>query len=155
GVAGAAGGAAQGGRAGPAAAVHPGADGQPLRRAGRRVGLRPALRGGAPGGPGPGVAAAGGGAADRRGGAPRAGGTARPGGGRADMSERGLTPLRIGTRGSPLALWQARYFADRLGPLAAPGGVELVLIETEGDRVRDRALSQIGGDGLFTKEIQT
>jgi hydroxymethylbilane synthase len=65
-----------------------------------------------------------------------------------------MKPLRIGTRGSPLALWQAGYVADRLRPLADPRGVELVLIETEGDRVRDRALSAIGGDGLFTKEIQ-
>lgn len=65
-----------------------------------------------------------------------------------------MNPLRIGTRGSPLALWQARHVADLLRPLAAPRAVELVLIETEGDRIRDRALSQIGGDGLFTKEIQ-
>ncbi|MGL4552393.1 MAG: hydroxymethylbilane synthase [Gemmataceae bacterium] len=59
--------------------------------------------------------------------------------------------LRIGTRGSPLALWQARHVQALL---AGPRPVELVLIETEGDRVRDRALSQIGGFGLFTKEIQ-
>src|SRR5262249_26596114 len=65
-----------------------------------------------------------------------------------------MTPLRLGTRKSPLALWQAHHVAGLLGPLAAPRPVELVLIETEGDRVRDRPLSQIGGDGLFTKEIQ-
>jgi hydroxymethylbilane synthase len=64
------------------------------------------------------------------------------------------SPLRIGTRGSPLALWQARHVAERLRPLAAPRSVELIPIETAGDRVRDRALSQIGGDGVFTKEIQ-
>jgi len=63
-------------------------------------------------------------------------------------------PLRIGTRGSPLALWQAHYVADRLRPLAAPRPIELVEIQTTGDLVRDAALSQIGGDGLFTKEIQ-
>jgi hydroxymethylbilane synthase len=63
-------------------------------------------------------------------------------------------PLRIGTRGSPLALWQAKHVAGLLRPLAAPRPVELVEIETVGDAVRDRALSQIGGDGLFTKEIQ-
>src|SRR4051794_37873814 len=63
-------------------------------------------------------------------------------------------PVRIGTRSSPLALWQAHHVADRLRPLAAPRPVELVLIETTGDQIRDRALSQIGGDGLFTKEIQ-
>ena len=65
-----------------------------------------------------------------------------------------MNALRIGTRGSPLALWQANHVAELLRPLAAPRAVDLVLIETEGDRVRDRPLSQIGGDGLFTKEIQ-
>jgi hydroxymethylbilane synthase len=64
------------------------------------------------------------------------------------------SPLRIGTRGSPLALWQARHVAGLLRPLADPRPVELVEIETAGDRVRDVALSQIGGDGVFTKEIQ-
>ncbi len=63
-------------------------------------------------------------------------------------------PLRIGTRGSPLALWQARHVAELLRPLAAPRAVELVEIETAGDRIRDVALTQIGGDGVFTKEIQ-
>lgn len=65
-----------------------------------------------------------------------------------------MNPLRIGTRGSPLALWQARHVADRLRPLAAPRAVELVKIETSGDRFQDTALTQIGGDGVFTKEIQ-
>lgn len=65
-----------------------------------------------------------------------------------------MNPLRIGTRGSPLALWQARHVADRLRPLTEPRLVELVEIETVGDRVRDVALTQIGGDGVFTKEIQ-
>ena len=65
-----------------------------------------------------------------------------------------ISPLRIGTRGSPLALWQAEYVAGRLRPLAAPRPVEMVLIETSGDVVRDLPLSQIGGDGVFTKEIQ-
>src|SRR5437763_295479 len=70
------------------------------------------------------------------------------------VEDRRMKPVRIGTRGSKLALWQAQHVAERLRPLAGPRSVELVLIETEGDRVRDRALSQIGGDGLFTKEIQ-
>ncbi len=64
------------------------------------------------------------------------------------------TPLRIGTRGSPLALWQANHVAGLLRPLASPRPVALVEIETAGDRVTDVALSQIGGDGVFTKEIQ-
>jgi hydroxymethylbilane synthase len=64
------------------------------------------------------------------------------------------SPLRIGTRGSPLALWQARHVAGLLRPLVELRPVELIEIETAGDRVRDAALSQIGGDGVFTKEIQ-
>jgi hydroxymethylbilane synthase len=65
-----------------------------------------------------------------------------------------MNPLRIGTRGSPLALWQANHVAGRLRPLAGSRPVELVEIETAGDRVRDVALAQIGGEGVFTKEIQ-
>jgi hydroxymethylbilane synthase len=65
-----------------------------------------------------------------------------------------MTPLRLGTRGSPLALWQAHFVADRLRPLAAPRPVELIEIQTSGDVVRDVPLTQIGGDGVFTKEIQ-
>jgi hydroxymethylbilane synthase len=65
-----------------------------------------------------------------------------------------MTPLRIGTRGSRLALWQAAYVADRLRPLIGPQTVELVEIQTAGDQVRDVPLAQIGGEGVFTKEIQ-
>jgi hydroxymethylbilane synthase len=65
-----------------------------------------------------------------------------------------MTPIRIGTRGSPLALWQANHVADRLRPLTAPRPVELVIIATAGDQVRDVPLARIGGDGVFTKEIQ-
>jgi hydroxymethylbilane synthase len=64
------------------------------------------------------------------------------------------SPLRIGTRGSPLALWQARHVADLLRPLAEPRPINLTEIETAGDRIRDLALPQFGGDGVFTKEIQ-
>ncbi|WP_119460629.1 hydroxymethylbilane synthase [Rhodospirillaceae bacterium SYSU D60014] len=67
-------------------------------------------------------------------------------------------PLRIGTRGSPLALAQAREVRERLiaahADLAAPGAVEIVPIKTTGDRVQDRPLSQVGGKGVFTKEIE-
>jgi hydroxymethylbilane synthase len=66
------------------------------------------------------------------------------------------TPIRIGTRGSPLALAQAEETRDRL--MAAHGlpreVFEIVVIKTTGDRVQDRALSEIGGKGLFTKEIE-
>ena len=69
-----------------------------------------------------------------------------------------LRPLRIGTRGSPMALHQAGLVRDRLRAahpdLAAEGAVELVAIRTTGDRVQTRLLAEIGGKGLFTKEIE-
>ena len=61
--------------------------------------------------------------------------------------------MKIGTRGSRLALWQANFVADALRPLT-PGPVELEQIQTSGDRVRDVPLAQVGGIGVFTKEIQ-
>ena len=63
------------------------------------------------------------------------------------------TALRIGTRGSPLALVQAREVAARL--LAAHGvAAELKIIKTSGDALQDRSLADEGGKGLFTKEIE-
>lgn len=65
--------------------------------------------------------------------------------------------LKIGTRGSTLALAQARELADRLvsahRDLAEPGAIETVVIKTTGDAIQDRPLAEIGGKGLFTKEI--
>ena len=62
--------------------------------------------------------------------------------------------VRIGTRASKLALWQANE-VKRLLEAAHHGiEVELVLISTQGDRVLDRALALIGGKGLFVKEIE-
>ena len=65
-------------------------------------------------------------------------------------------PLRIGTRGSPLALAQAHEVRGRL--MAAHGlpeaAFEIVVIRTTGDRVQDRPLSELGGKGLFTREIE-
>jgi len=65
-------------------------------------------------------------------------------------------PLRIGTRGSPLALVQARTVRTRLA--AATGvneaAIELVVIRTSGDAIQDRPLAEEGGKGLFTKEIE-
>jgi len=66
-----------------------------------------------------------------------------------------MTQLRIGTRGSPLALAQAEETGRRLKQ-AWPdlaGAIEIVVIHTTGDQIQDRTLSQIGGKGLFTKEI--
>jgi hydroxymethylbilane synthase len=64
--------------------------------------------------------------------------------------------LRIGTRGSPLALAQAHEVRDRLAAAhgIAPESIELQIIRTSGDRIQDRPLSEVGGKGLFTKEIE-
>ena len=66
-------------------------------------------------------------------------------------------PVKLGSRGSPLALWQANAARDRIAGrwpgLADPGCLEVVTITTQGDRVRDRPLAELGGKGLFTKEI--
>jgi hydroxymethylbilane synthase len=65
-------------------------------------------------------------------------------------------PFRIGTRGSPLALAQAREARDRL--MAAHGlpeeMFEIVVLTTKGDRITDRSLAAIGGKGLFTEELE-
>lgn len=64
--------------------------------------------------------------------------------------------VRIGTRGSALALWQAEDVRERL--CAAHGfdsqHVEICVIKTSGDRIQDKALREFGGKGLFTKEIE-
>ncbi len=62
--------------------------------------------------------------------------------------------LRIGTRGSALALWQARHVADRIRALPGSPEVELVRIKTEGDRILDSPLSAVEGKAFFTKEIE-
>ncbi|MFZ5791301.1 MAG: hydroxymethylbilane synthase [Pseudomonadota bacterium] len=71
---------------------------------------------------------------------------------------RAETILRVGTRGSPLALAQAHELRRRLAAaheaLARPGAIAIEIIKTTGDRVQDRALAEIGGKGLFTKEIE-
>jgi hydroxymethylbilane synthase len=61
--------------------------------------------------------------------------------------------IRIGTRGSPLALAQAKMVRDALVEQHA-GAIEIVTIRTSGDRIQDRPLSEAGGKGLFTKEIE-
>ncbi len=62
--------------------------------------------------------------------------------------------LRIATRESELALWQARHVAERLERLPEVEAVELVPMTTKGDRILDRTLSKIGGKGLFIKELE-
>lgn len=63
--------------------------------------------------------------------------------------------MRIGTRGSPLALAQAHEVRDSLAARhrVDPASIEIVVIRTTGDMIQDRALSESGGKGLFTKEI--
>src|SRR4051812_8964654 len=65
--------------------------------------------------------------------------------------------LRLGTRGSPLALAQARKVAAAIETAQRwpEGYVELVTVKTTGDKVQDRPLSEIGGKGLWTKELDT
>jgi len=65
-----------------------------------------------------------------------------------------MAPLRIATRKSPLALWQARHVAGLLKTRSPGTEVTLVELSTEGDRMLDAPLSTIGGKGLFVKEIE-
>ncbi len=61
--------------------------------------------------------------------------------------------IKIGTRGSKLALWQAYYIEELL---QADGiKTEIVIIETKGDKILDKALSKIGSKGVFTEELET
>jgi hydroxymethylbilane synthase len=64
--------------------------------------------------------------------------------------------LRLGTRGSPLAMVQARTVRARLASTLGESeeAVEIVVIRTSGDTIQDRPLSEVGGKGLFTKEIE-
>ena len=62
--------------------------------------------------------------------------------------------IRIGTRGSQLARWQANWVAEQLRELHPDLAVELIEIKTQGDRDRNSPLATIGGMGVFTKEIQ-
>jgi hydroxymethylbilane synthase len=61
--------------------------------------------------------------------------------------------MKLGTRGSVLALWQANWVKSQLERLQPGLGVELVRIKTTGDKILDVPLAKIGGKGLFTKEL--
>jgi hydroxymethylbilane synthase len=65
-----------------------------------------------------------------------------------------LPPIRIGTRGSMLALAQARWVQEAIVGRYPGCRVELVIIKTTGDRIHDIPLAQVGGKGLFIKEIE-
>ncbi|HKK04663.1 MAG TPA: hydroxymethylbilane synthase [Gammaproteobacteria bacterium] len=62
--------------------------------------------------------------------------------------------LRIATRKSPLALWQAEFVAARLRELHPDLAVELVKMSTQGDKILDTPLAKVGGKGLFVKELE-
>ncbi len=62
------------------------------------------------------------------------------------------TPLRLGSRGSRLALVQAEMVRSRLAAHGTPA--EIVVVKTSGDRIQDRTLADAGGKGLFTKELE-
>jgi len=66
-----------------------------------------------------------------------------------------MTTLRIATRRSRLALWQAEHIAARLRSLQAGLAVELVPMSTRGDELLDQRLDNVGGKGLFVKELET
>ncbi|HHP5490973.1 TPA: hydroxymethylbilane synthase [Aeromonas veronii] len=63
--------------------------------------------------------------------------------------------LKIATRKSPLALWQANFVKDRLEALHPQLQVELVPMSTQGDKILDTPLAKVGGKGLFVKELET
>ena len=62
--------------------------------------------------------------------------------------------IRIATRKSKLALWQARHVSQKLELLDTVSGVELVPLSTRGDEILDKSLQKIGGKGLFIKELE-
>lgn len=63
-------------------------------------------------------------------------------------------PLRIATRQSRLALWQARHVAQLLSQTCPDRATELVPLSTRGDEILDRSLAKVGGKGLFIKELE-
>ena len=65
-----------------------------------------------------------------------------------------LDRIKIGTRGSALALWQANFIAGRLKEKFPTLEVELIRVTTKGDKILDTPLSKIGGKGLFIKELE-
>jgi hydroxymethylbilane synthase len=76
-----------------------------------------------------------------------------------DSKKKGLNrmssrEIKIGTRGSPLALYQANWVKDRLAEVHPHLHVTLLKIKTTGDKIQDAPLAKIGGKGLFVKEIE-
>jgi len=75
------------------------------------------------------------------------------------MANGEVKPLRIGTRGSPLALAQAyetrRRLQEEFPELKEDGALEICVMKTQGDMILDKSLMELGGKGLFTKELDT
>ena len=74
------------------------------------------------------------------------------------MAENGaVQPLRIGTRGSPLAMAQAfetrRRLQEIFPEMNEDGAIEICVLKTQGDMILDKSLMELGGKGLFTKEL--
>ena len=65
-----------------------------------------------------------------------------------------MMKIKIGTRGSKLALWQANFIATKIAKKNPALEVELVKVQTQGDKILDTPLAKIGGKGLFTKELE-
>ncbi len=65
-----------------------------------------------------------------------------------------ITTIRIATRTSPLAIWQAEHVASKLQAIHSDIEIELVKMVTQGDRILDTSLSKVGGKGLFVKELE-
>ena len=65
-----------------------------------------------------------------------------------------MSDLKIATRKSPLALWQAEHVASALRARNPGLGVELVAMRTSGDKLLDAPLARVGGKGLFIKELE-
>lgn len=75
------------------------------------------------------------------------------------MADGDVEPLRIGTRGSPLALAQAyltrKLLIESFPELGEEGALEICVMKTQGDMILDKSLMELGGKGLFTKELDT
>jgi len=76
-----------------------------------------------------------------------------------NMAAEGVDPVRIGTRGSPLALAQAyltrKLLMEKYPELNEDGAIEICVMKTQGDMILDKSLMELGGKGLFTKELDT
>ena len=72
-----------------------------------------------------------------------------------ERRDRGeMKEIRIGTRGSPLSLWQANWVRESLSQAYPQLRVSLMRIRTKGDKLMDVNLAKVGGKGLFVKEIE-